>query len=158
MGVKWKFAGKNLLKTGLRYPILNEIFLAPGMMRPNSYYQHIYPSILAVQRRVGIELSSNCFTFMGLPDNRESQKLDKALYIAFFGVGESIDAVAKGAQYRVPGYPYPAAPKALHKIVFCISCFSDSLRFQGVQGDIQKQKRNIWTGSRPPPVHLEIFA
>ncbi len=103
------YLGRHLLKTGLRYPILNEIFLAPGMMSPDTYYTHIYPAVLAVQRRIGAELASNSFTFMGLPNDVESRKRDKALYTAFFGVGESIDAVKAASQYRVPGYPYPAA-------------------------------------------------
>jgi hypothetical protein len=103
------YLGKNLLKTGLRYPILNEIFLAPGMLRPESYHALVAPYVMEVQRRIGIEVASNSFTFMGLPNNPESQKIDAALYGAFFGVGESIDNIRDGAQYRVPGYPYPAA-------------------------------------------------
>ena len=51
----------------------------------------------------------NSNTFMGLPGNPESVKLDKALYVAFFGVGESLDSVALGSKYRAPGFPYPAA-------------------------------------------------
>jgi len=103
------YLGQNLLTTGLRYPILNEIFLAPGMMSPAMYHLHVAPYVMEVQRQIGIEIASNCFTFMGLPGNPESVILDKALYAAFFGVGESLDSVALGSKYRAPGFPYPAA-------------------------------------------------
>jgi hypothetical protein len=103
------FLGKNILTTGLRYPILNEIFLSPGIMKPDSYHSLVAPYILEVQRRVGPEVASNSFCFMGLPNNPESQKVDEALYGAFFGVGESINAIRKGLRYRVAGFPFPAA-------------------------------------------------
>ena len=103
------YLGTHLLQTGLRYPILNEIFLAPGMMSPDSYYADIFSSIMEVQRRLGVELACNSFTFMGLPDKPASRKLDKALFTAFFGVGESLEAMKTGSIYRAPGYPYPAA-------------------------------------------------
>lgn len=103
------YLGKNLLKSGLRYPILNEIYLAPGMMSPQMYHQSVEPFVMSAQRQMGIEIAPNCFTFMGLPGDQESVKLDKALFISFFGVGESIENVALGSKYRVPGFPYPAA-------------------------------------------------
>ncbi|UCH22503.1 MAG: hypothetical protein JSU83_04525, partial [Deltaproteobacteria bacterium] len=37
------FLGKNILTTGLRYPILNEIFLSPGIMKPDSYHNLVAP-------------------------------------------------------------------------------------------------------------------
>jgi hypothetical protein len=103
------FLGKEILKTGLRYPILNEIFLAPGMMSPQSYHDEVESYVMEVQRRIGIEAASNSFTFMGLPNNPDSQKRDKALFSAFFGVGESLENIRAGIGYRVSGYPYPAA-------------------------------------------------
>lgn len=103
------FLGKNILSTGLRYPILNEIFLSPGMMRPDTYHSLIAPYDLEVQRRIGAEIASNSFCFMGMPNDPESQKVDEALYGAFFGVGESIEAIKKGMRYRSPGFPFPAA-------------------------------------------------
>jgi hypothetical protein len=103
------YLGKELLKTGLRYPILNEIFLAPGMMSPVQYHAEVEPYVMEVQRRIGIDVSPNSYTFMGLPNNPESHKTDEALSSAFFGVGESLDNVRAGSRYRVPGFPYLAA-------------------------------------------------
>jgi len=103
------FLGKNLLCTGLRYPILNEIFLSPGMMSPDDYHKLVAPYDLEVQRRLGPEVAPNSFCFMGIPNDPDSQSTDQALYGAFFGVGESIDAIKEGMHYRSPGFPYPAA-------------------------------------------------
>lgn len=103
------YLGKQLLKTGLRYPILNEIFLAPGMMRPEAYHAQVEHYVMEVQRRIGIELASNSFTFMGLPNNPESQQIDMAFFNAFSGVGESIDNIKTASKYRAPGFPFPAA-------------------------------------------------
>lgn len=103
------FLGKNLLRTGLRYPILNEIFLSPGFMSPDSYHSSVAPYILDVQRRVGPEVASNSFAFMGVPNDPASQKIDASLFVAFFGVGESLEDIKKGVYYRSPGFPYPAA-------------------------------------------------
>ena len=103
------FLGKNLLLAGLRYPILNEIFLSPGFISPDSYHKSVAPYILDVQRRVGPEVASNSFAFMGVPNDVESQKIDSSLFVAFFGVGESLEDIKKGVFYRSPGFPYPAA-------------------------------------------------
>ena len=103
------FLAKNVLSTGLRYPILNEIFLSPGMMNPDTYHTLVAPYDAEVQRRIGPEITSNSFTFMGLPNDKESQKIDVSLFKAFFGVGESMEAIKGAVLYRVPGFPFPAA-------------------------------------------------
>jgi len=103
------FLAKNLLSTGLRYPILNEIFLSPGMMNPETYHSLVSPYDVEVQRRIGPEIAPNSFSFMGLPNDKESQKTDESLFRAFFGVGESIETIKKAALYRAPGFPFPAA-------------------------------------------------
>jgi len=103
------FLAKNLLSTGLRYPILNEIFLSAGIMNPDSYHTLVAPYDVEVQRRIGPEVASNNFTFMGLPNDKESQKIDLSLFKAFFGVGESMEAIKGATFYRVPGFPFPAA-------------------------------------------------
>ena len=103
------FLAKNLLSTGLRYPILNEIFLSPGMMNPDTYNTLVAPYDMEVQRRIGAGVASNSFAFMGLPNDKESQKIDLCLFEAFFGVGESIEAIKGGVSYRVQGFPFPAA-------------------------------------------------
>ena len=103
------FLAKNLLSTGLRYPILNEIFLSPGMMNPDTYHTLVAPYDAEVQRRIGAEVASNSFTFMGLPNNKESQKIDVSLFKAFFGVGESMEAIKGAVLYRAPGFPFPAS-------------------------------------------------
>ena len=103
------YLGRNLLETGLRYPILNEIFLGPGMMSPHHYHSFVSSNIYEVQRRLGVEVASNSFTFMGTSINIESQKVDAALYNAFFGVGESIETIKEAVVYRPPGFPFPSA-------------------------------------------------
>ena len=102
-------SGKRLLSTGLRYPILNEIFLSPGIMNPNTYHSLVAPCDLEVQRRVGPDVSPNSLAFMGLPNDPESQKTDGALFKAFFGVGESLEAIKEATRYRAAGFPFPAA-------------------------------------------------
>ena len=103
------FLAKSLLSTGLRYPILNEIFLSPGMMNPDTYHSLVAPYDVEVQRRIGPEVASNSFAFMGLPNDKESQEIDASLFKAFFGVGESIEAIREATRYRAPGFPFPAA-------------------------------------------------
>jgi uroporphyrinogen-III decarboxylase len=103
------FLGKNLLSTGLRYPILNEIFLSPGMMNPDTYHSLVAPYDLEVQRRLGPGIAPNSFAFMGIPNDQESKKADMSLFKAFFGVGESIEAIKEATRYRAAGFPFPAA-------------------------------------------------
>ena len=104
------YFGKNILSTGLRSPILNEIFLSPEMIRPDTYHSLIAPYDLEVQRRLGPENAPNSLAaFMGKPHDRESQKGGASLYRAFYGVGESLDAIKAAMQYRLPGFPFPAS-------------------------------------------------
>ena len=104
------YFGKNVLSTGLQNPILNEIFLTPDMIRPDTFHNLIAPYDLEVQRRLGPENAPNSLAaFMGKPNDRESQKGGASLYSAFFGVGESVDEIKTAMQYRLPGFPFPAS-------------------------------------------------
>ena len=104
------YFGKQILATGLRTPILNEIFLSPGMIDPETFHTMIAPYDRDVQSVLGPENAPNSFAFMGKPGNPESQKISSSLYGAFFGVGESIDAVKMAAKEdAAPGFPFPAA-------------------------------------------------
>ena len=103
------YLARNLLSAGLRYPILNEIFLSPGMMNPDTYHSLVAPYDVEVQRRIGPEVAPNSFAFMGLPNDKESQKTDASLFKAFFGVGESMEAIKAATRYKAPGFPFPAA-------------------------------------------------
>lgn len=87
------FLRKNLLLVGLRYPILNEIFLSPGFMSPDYYHSYVAPYILEVQRRVGPEVASNNLAFMGVPNDPESQKIDSSAYA--LNAGETVDKVVE---------------------------------------------------------------
>jgi uroporphyrinogen-III decarboxylase len=103
------YLGKHVLSTGLRNPFLNEIFLSPEMIRPDSYHNLVAPYDLEVQRRLGPENAPNSFAaFMGKPNDRESQKGGACLYRAFFGVEESVGAIKAAMRYRMPGFPFPA--------------------------------------------------
>jgi hypothetical protein len=94
--------------TGLSHPILNEIFLAPEMIRPDVYHAQIAPYDIDVQRRLGPGPVPNSFAFMGKAGDRHSQKIAASLNQAFFGVGESIEAIKDATQGGRPaGYPFP---------------------------------------------------
>jgi uroporphyrinogen-III decarboxylase len=104
------YFGKNILSTGLRSPILNEIFLSPEMIRPDTYHSLIAPYDLEVQRQLGPQNAPNSLAaFMGKPNDRESQKGGASLYRAFYGVGESVEVIKAAIHYRLPGFPFPAS-------------------------------------------------
>ena len=93
---------------GLRNPVLNEIFLAPEMIRPDVYHEQIAPYDIEVQKRLGPIPPPNSFAFMGKPGDRQSQKIAVSLNQAFFGVGESIEAIKDATRGSKPaGYPFP---------------------------------------------------
>jgi hypothetical protein len=102
------FLGEQVIATGLDNPILNEIFLSPGMIRPDTYHSLIAPYDLEVQCQLGFEKAPNSFVFMGRPNDPDSQKVSSSLNKAFFGVDESIEAIGEATQGdRPPGYPFP---------------------------------------------------
>jgi len=104
------YFGRNILSTGLRSPILNEIFLSPEMIRPDTYHSLIAPYDSEVQRRLGPKNAPNSLAaFMGKPNDRKSQKGCASLYRAFYGVGESVGAIKEAVNYRLPGLPFPAS-------------------------------------------------
>lgn len=104
------YFGESILATGLRTPILNEIFLSPGMINPDSFHRIIAPYDHEVQCLLGPENAPNSFAFMGKPNNPESQQISSSLYDAFFGVGESLDAIKTATKEDAsPGFPFPAA-------------------------------------------------
>jgi len=104
------YFGRNILSTGLRSPILNEIFLSPEMIRPDTYHSLIAPYDLEVQSRLGPKNAPNSLAaFMGKPNDRESQRGGASLYRAFYGVGESVRAIKEAVRYRLPGFPFPAS-------------------------------------------------
>ena len=104
------FFGECILATGLRNPILNEIFLTPQMIRPDTFHELIAPYDREVQRRLGPENAPNSLAaFMGQPNDRESQKGAAALYKAFFGIEASVASLKASMAYRLPGMPFPAS-------------------------------------------------
>lgn len=104
------YFGKNVLATGLRSPILNEIFISPEMLRPDTYHKLIAPHILEVQRQLGPANAPNGMgAFMGKANDPESQKGGKALFRAFFGTTESVDAIKEAARFTMAGWPFPAS-------------------------------------------------
>jgi Uroporphyrinogen decarboxylase (URO-D) len=103
------YAGKAIRDiTGLHHPILNEIFLAPEMIRPDVYHEQIAPYDNEVQKRLGPVPPPNSFAFMGNPGDHQSQKIAVSLNQAFFGVGESLEAIKDATRGSEPaGYPFP---------------------------------------------------
>lgn len=105
-----EYIARQVLATGLERPILNEIFVTPEMIRPDDYHRLIAPAIEEVQRRVGAENVPNGMgAFMGKASDPESQVAGRALFNAFFGAKESVDAIRDAARYTMPGWPFPAS-------------------------------------------------
>lgn len=91
-------------------PILNEIFLTPEMVRPDSYHRLIAPYDLRVQEAVGPENAPNSLAaFMGRPGDPDSQKNGAKLYKAFFKGADSVDELKALVDGRMPGMPIPAS-------------------------------------------------
>jgi hypothetical protein len=103
-----EYFGKNVLSTGVRNPILNEIFLTPEMIGPESYHRLIAPYDIEVQRRLGADSVPNVMgAFMGRAGDRESQEGGVFLYRAFFGVNESLATITRAMEHLLPGFPFP---------------------------------------------------
>lgn len=104
------YFGKHILSTGLKNPILNEIFLTPQMIRPDSYHALIYPYDLKVQKILGPDNAPNSLAaFMGKPKDPESQLIGKKLYDAFFNGVDDINMLKEIIEHRMPGMPFPAS-------------------------------------------------
>ncbi len=104
------YLGRSILGTGLEHPILNEIFLTPQMIRPDTFHELIAPFDLEVQNALGPQNAPNSLSaFMGLPKDKESQKAGAALYKAFFTGTDSLDELKQAAAGRLPGMPIPVA-------------------------------------------------
>jgi hypothetical protein len=104
------FFGKNVLATGINNPILNEVFLTPQTIRPDSYFNLIEPYDLEVQSRLGPKNAPNTLgVFMGKPNDHKIQMDMAMFYNAFFGIGESVEAIKMSVDYRIPGFPFPVS-------------------------------------------------
>jgi len=102
------YFGKNILKTGVRNPILNEIFLTAEMIRPDIYHNLVAPYDDEVQRQLGPDNAPNSFkAFMGKPNDLESQKGGRYMYDAFFASKDSLEAIKLALPYSMPGFPFP---------------------------------------------------
>jgi len=104
------YFGKQILSTGLANPILNEIFLTPEMIRPDTYHEMIAPYDQMVQSALGPQNSPNSLAaFMGLPHDPVSQKAGRKLYKAFFNGVDSVEQLKDVIAYRMTGMPFPAS-------------------------------------------------
>ena len=102
------YFGREVLATGVPNPILNEIFLTPQMISPEAYHRLIAPAIQRVQEALGHHQSPNVMgAFMGQSGDKDSQRGGRALYEAFFGVGESLEYIKAAFEYRLPSMPFP---------------------------------------------------
>jgi hypothetical protein len=147
--------------TGLRNPILNEIFLSPEMIRPDAYHQQIAPYDRQVQKQLDPIQPPNSFAFMGKQGDPQSQKIAARLNQAFFGVGESLTAIQEATQGAKPaGYPFPVgiSGRALNawnidKIIFFLKTAIDflilekgiypSINLPSVQTDTPEKTREM---------------
>ena len=99
------YFGRHILAAGLKTPFLNEIFLTPSMVSPETYQEFIVPYDLRVQEALGPEHAPNSLSaFMGKPGDRESRKIGTMLYKAFFSGPDSIDELQKAISYSLPGF------------------------------------------------------
>ena len=104
------YFGRNVLSTGIRNPILLEIFLNPGTIKPDTYFNIIEPYDLEVQRQLEPKSLPNTLgVFMGEPNDRKIQKEMASFYNAYYGLGESVEAIKKAVRYRIPGFPFPVS-------------------------------------------------
>jgi len=104
------YFGQQILATGLKNPILNEIFLTPEMIRPDTYHELIAPYDRLVQEALGPENAPNSLAaFMGQPNDLESQKAGRKLYKAFFSGVDSVEQLKEIMAHRLPGMPFPAS-------------------------------------------------
>jgi uroporphyrinogen-III decarboxylase len=104
------YFGQHIISTGIQNPVLNEIFLTPQMIRPDTYHEMIAPHDQEVQRRLApTKVPNSLAVFMGHPKDRESQHGGAMLYDAFFGISESIEPIREAIKYRMEGMPFPAA-------------------------------------------------
>jgi hypothetical protein len=103
-----KYFGGHVLATGLKRGLLNEIFLTPEMMAPSFYHRHIAPYDREVQVNLGPERAPNGLAaFMGREGDSTSQREGWDLYQAFYGITESVEAVRRAADLKMPGFPLP---------------------------------------------------
>ena len=101
--------GRQILRVEKVKPILNEIFLTPELIRPDSYHRLIAPYDRRVQEVLGPEKAPNSLAaFMGRPDDPESQKGGARLYRAFFMGTDSLEELKAVAAGRLPGLTLPA--------------------------------------------------
>ena len=104
------YFGKQILATGIKNPILNEIFLTPEMIRPDTYHELIAPYDCLVQDSLGPKNAPNSLAaFMGRQNDTESQKAGRKLYKAFFSGVDSLEQLKKIMTHRLPGMPFPAS-------------------------------------------------
>ncbi|MBU0462678.1 MAG: hypothetical protein KKD21_02115 [Proteobacteria bacterium] len=104
------YFGQQVLATGLKNPILNEIFLTPEMIRPDTFHELIAPFDRRVQEALGAKNAPNSLAaFMGKPNDTKSQKAGRKLYKAFFNGVDSVEQLKEVMAYRLPGMPFPAS-------------------------------------------------
>ena len=102
------YFGRAVLATDVPATTLNEIFLTPQMISPESYHRQIAPADRRVQEALTPNQPPNIMgAFMGQPGDRTSQKGARALYRAFFGIGESVDSIRAAFEHKIPGLPFP---------------------------------------------------
>jgi len=104
------YFGQNVIATGINNPMLNEIFLTPEMIGPDSFHELIGPHDRRVQEALGPENIKHILGAgaMGRPGDRESQKQGALQYRAFFASDDSLETFRKA----VDGLP-PKAPVAV---------------------------------------------
>lgn len=104
------YFGRHILATGLEHPILNEIFLTPTMIRPETFEELILPYDRRVQEALGPENAPNSLSaFMGSADDPQSRKAGAKLFKAFFNGVDSVDELDEILSSSMEGLPFPAA-------------------------------------------------
>lgn len=108
------YFGRQILGTGLKTPILNEIFLSPSMIGPETFNNLIAPYDRLVQEALGPENAPNSLAaFMGRPRDPRSRKAGAGLYKAFFSGVSSVAELAEVLSLKMDGMPLPVAVSGL---------------------------------------------
>lgn len=100
------FIGRHCQKLGFSGLTLLEIFIVPGLIRPEVYDEQIAPHIDNVcSQLTDPPMANSMGVFMGKPGQDARVKQGKFLFDYFFGTQESIDLIREASKTMVPGFP-----------------------------------------------------
>lgn len=100
------FLARESLKLGFKRKELNEIFIMPEAISPETYFTFLFPHIETVRKVSSpplIHLEASC---IGNPGDRESHKKGQQVYQCIWGTQESIETIRSAPKATIPGFPH----------------------------------------------------